>query len=83
LENPATGFALNTFALQNTRRAFGDPLFDLGEELFTGELAGGVRIGVVFLGHGHDEFEMDVQAELEHGLGGINDGGGQPAGAAA
>jgi hypothetical protein len=65
------------------KRAFGDPLFDLGEELFTGELAGGVRIGVVFLGHGHDEFEMDVQAELEHGLGGINDGGGQPAGAAA
>jgi len=56
---------------------FGDPLFDLGDELLTGELAGGVRIGVVLLGHGHDEFEMNVQAELEHGFGGINDGRGQ------
>jgi hypothetical protein len=55
----------------------GDPLFDLGDELLTGEFAGGVRIGVVFLGHGHDEFQVDVQAELEQGFGGINDGRGQ------
>jgi len=34
-------------------------------------------MGVVFLGHGHDEFEMDVEAKLEQGLGGVNDGGGQ------
>jgi hypothetical protein len=36
-----------------------------------------VRIGVVFLGHGHDEFEVNVQAQLEHGFAGVNDGGGQ------
>ena len=57
--------------------SFGGPLFHLGEELFAGELARGVGIGVVFLGHGHDEFEMHVQAKLEHGLGGINGGRGQ------
>jgi len=28
-------------------------------------------------GHGHDEFEVDVQAELEQGFAGVNDGGGQ------
>ena len=56
---------------------FGDPLFDLGDELFPGELAGGVRIGVVFLGHGHDEFQMHVEPKLEHGFGGVNDSGGQ------
>src|ERR1019366_4742604 len=31
---------------------FGDPLLHLGDELGAGELAGGVWIGVVFLGHG-------------------------------
>jgi len=57
--------------------AFGDPFFDLDDELLTGEFAGGVRIGVVFLRHGHDEFEMHVQAELEQGLSGVNDRRGQ------
>jgi hypothetical protein len=32
--------------------------------LLAGEFAGGVRIGVVFLGHGHDELEVDVQADV-------------------
>jgi hypothetical protein len=56
---------------------FGDPLFDLGDELFAGELARGVRIAVVFLRDGHDEFEVDVQTELEQGFAGVNHGGGQ------
>jgi hypothetical protein len=56
---------------------FRDPLLDLGNELFPRELARGVRVGVVFLGHSHDEFEMHVQPKLEQGLGGINHGGGQ------
>ena len=56
---------------------FGDPLLHLGDELGAGELARGVRIGVIFLGYGHDKFEMHVQAELEHGLGGINHRRGQ------
>jgi hypothetical protein len=30
-----------------------------------------------FLRDGHDEFEMHVQAELEHGFGRVNDGRGQ------
>jgi len=32
---------------------------------------------MIFLHDGHDEFEMDVQTELEHGFGGVNDGRGQ------
>ena len=32
---------------------------------------------MVFLGHGHDEFEMDVETEFEHGLGGVNHRRGQ------
>ena len=63
-------------------KTLGDPLPHLGDELGAGELARGVRMGVVFLGHGHDEFEMHVEAELEHGLGGINHRRGQAAGAA-
>jgi hypothetical protein len=66
-----------TFLHTADLETFGDPLFDLGDELFAGEFAGGVRIGVVFLGHGHDEFEMHVETKLEHGLGGVNDGRGQ------
>jgi hypothetical protein len=66
-----------TFLHTADLETFGDPLFDLGDELFAGEFAGGVRIGVVFLGHGHDEFQVDVEAKLEQGFGGINDGRGQ------
>ena len=66
-----------TFLHTEDLKTFGDPLFDLGEELFAGKLARGMWIAMIFLRDGHDEFEVDVQAELEHGLGGVNDGGGQ------
>src|SRR5664279_2012279 len=32
---------------------------------------------MIFLHDGHDEFEMNIQAELERGFGGVNDGRGQ------
>src|ERR1039457_998747 len=35
-----------TFLHTADLETFGDPLFDLGDELLTGEFAGGVRIGV-------------------------------------
>ena len=38
-----------TFLHTEDLETFGGPLFHLGEELCAGELAGGVRIGVVFL----------------------------------
>src|ERR1035437_3505983 len=66
-----------TFLHTEDLETFGDPLFDLGDELFAGELARGVRIGMIFLGHGHDEFQMHIQTELEHGFGGVNNGRGQ------
>ena len=48
--------------------AFRHPLADLGDELFAGEFARGLRTGVIALGHGHDEFEGDVPAEVEAGF---------------
>jgi hypothetical protein len=50
-----------TFLHAEDLETFGDPLLHLGDELGAGELARGVRIGVVLLGHGHDEFEMHVE----------------------
>ncbi|MBK8002318.1 MAG: hypothetical protein IPK15_27415 [Verrucomicrobia bacterium] len=57
--------------------AFGDPLLHLREELVVGEGARGVRVGVVFLHDGGDGFQVDVEAEFEHGFGGINHGARQ------
>jgi len=56
---------------------FGDPFLDLLDELVVGELARGVWRGVIFLRHGHDEFQMHVQAQLEQWFGGIDHGRGQ------
>ena len=68
----ATGF-LNA----NDLESIGDSAFDLGDEFGVGELARSLGVGVIFLSHGHDEGEVNVESELENGLGGIDDGGGQ------
>jgi hypothetical protein len=39
-------------------------------------------MAMIFLHDGHDEFEMNIRTELEHGFGGVNDGRGQGVGAA-
>jgi len=54
--------------------ALGDPPRHLGDERVVGELARGLRVGVILLRHGHEELEMDVQPELEHRLDGIDYG---------
>jgi hypothetical protein len=61
-----------TFLPTEDLETFGDALLSLGEELLTGELAWGVRIGVVFLGHGHDRFQVDVEPKFEHGFARVN-----------
>ena len=60
--------------------ALSDPLADLGDEFRARELARRLRAGVIFLGDGHGELEMDIEAELEAGPGGIERRGGQRAG---
>ena len=66
-----------TFLHAADLETLGDPFFGLGDELFGGVLAGGVRIGVVSLRHRHNEFEVHVQTKLEQGLGRVNNGRGQ------
>lgn len=56
---------------------FGHPLPHLGHECLACDLARGVGTGVVLLGHGHEELQMHIQAELEQRFGGINDSRGQ------
>ena len=63
-----------TFLHTEDLEPLGDPLFDLGDEWFAGEFAGSLRIGMIFLGDGHDEFKVDVEPKLEQGFGGVNDG---------
>ena len=53
--------------------ALGDPAFDQRDQFVVGELARGQRVGVIFLHHGHDEFQMHVQAELEQRFAGSDD----------
>ncbi len=50
---------------------------DLRGQFAGGELARRLRRGVAALNGGHDEEQMHIQAELDHGLGGINDRPGQ------
>jgi hypothetical protein len=60
-----------TFLHAENLEPLGHPLPDLLEELLPRELARGQGRGVIALGHGHDELQMHVQAELQRGLGGI------------
>ena len=57
--------------------ALGHPRLHLRHELFAGELARGLEAGVIFLADGGDGLEMDIQAEGEAGLGGVQHGRGQ------
>ncbi len=65
------------FVNANDLEAVGDPAFDLCDEFEVGELTRGLGVGVIFLSDGHDEGEVNVEAELEKGLLGIEDSGGK------
>ena len=65
------------FLNANGLESIGDPAFDLCDEFVVGELARSLGVGVIFLCHGHDEGQVNVQSQFEKGLGGIDDGGEQ------
>ena len=83
-DEKALGAGRNQFAMESKAEAagfldakdleaFGPPALELSDELLAGKLARHLRRGVPALNHGHDEVQMDVQAELEHRFGRIND----------